>query len=116
MLTETTGIDKVRQGGRFRGAPKKGPPLHTIFGPLKDVPQLWGDIVSGACFCSRSGTRFRAAPWVGPGEGGVSWLLVILIQHLPDRLLSRAVWVGGELLCVLPGRVHILLNGSSQVW
>ena len=44
----------------------------------------------------------------------MSWLLVILIQHLPDRLLSRAVWVGGELLCVLPGRVHILLNGSSQ--
>ena len=40
MSTETTGIDGFRQGGRFLGAPKRGPLLHTIFGPLKDVPQL----------------------------------------------------------------------------
>ena len=50
-------------------APNQGPLLQALLDPLNYVPQLWGDVVRGACFWSRSGTRFGVGPRTGPREG-----------------------------------------------
>ena len=72
-------------------APNQGPLLQALLDPLN---RCGGASFREACFCSKSGTRFRAAP-LGRSRRGVC-PMVTAIEDLPSRLcfIGPPAWTG----------------------
>ena len=84
-------ISIFHKKGSKKTDPKTGPCFDPILDPPNDVHPLWVDIVWGACFGSKNGPRFGAAPLGGSSIGCVSWsqhLRAPLCVSLPRMAVS----------------------------